>query len=159
MGALFSFACAAAPPGSLREVFFTLAFAAYVGAFFNLNPFLDRDGYHILVDVLREPGLRQRARQQLAQKLSGVARGEQTSPVLGRYAVAGVIWSALGAGFAIIFSLRYYDRLSALAPHRLVLIVFILFYVILFIPVVMQLVMPLFRRVRYGPTEVNRVIR
>ena len=25
---------------------------------FNLNPFLDRDGYHILVDVLREPGLR-----------------------------------------------------------------------------------------------------
>ena len=45
--------------GTTRDVFFQLAFAGYVGAFFNLNPFIDRDGYHILVDYLREPGLRQ----------------------------------------------------------------------------------------------------
>lgn len=159
LGAVFAFACAIAPRGSVRDVFFQLAFGAYVGAFFNLNPFLDRDGYNILVDFLREPGLRQRARQQLSQKLSGVLRGEETSPVLARYAIAGVIWSAVGAGFAIIFSLRYYHRLSALAPHRLVLTVFIVFYAILFIPVITQLFMPLFRRVRYGPSEVNRVIR
>jgi putative peptide zinc metalloprotease protein len=159
MGAVFSVACAVSPHGSLRDVFFQLAFGAYVGAFFNLNPFLDRDGYNVLVDFLREPGLRQRARQQLAQKLSGVARGERGSPVLGRYAIAGVIWSAVGAGFAIVFSLRYYHRLSALAPRHVVLVTFIVFYVLLFIPVLMQLGMPLFRRARYGTSEVNRVIR
>jgi putative peptide zinc metalloprotease protein len=159
MGALFSFACAIAPPGSLREVFFQLAFGAYIGAFFNLNPFLDRDGYNILVDVLREPDLRQRARQQFAQRLSGNLRREETSPVLLRYSIAGVIWSAVGAGFVIIFSNRYYNRLSALAPHKLVLTAFIVFWAILLIPVVMQLGLPLLRRLRFGPAEVNRVIR
>ena len=34
----------------MRDIFFNLAFAAYVGGFFNLNPFIERDGYHILVD-------------------------------------------------------------------------------------------------------------
>jgi putative peptide zinc metalloprotease protein len=148
-----------APPGSLREVFFQLAFGAYVGAFFNLNPFLDRDGYNILVDVLREPRLRQRARQQFAEKLSGTSRGEQTSRVLARYAIAGIIWSAVGAGFAIILSTRYFTRLTALAPRGLILTVFIVFYVILFIPVIVQLGLPLVRRARFGPAEVNRVIR
>jgi putative peptide zinc metalloprotease protein len=159
MGALFSFACAIAPPGSLREVFFQLAFGAYIGAFFNLNPFLDRDGYNILVDVLNEPELRQRARQQFAQRLSGNVRGEQTSPVLLRYSIAGVVWSAVGAGFAVIFSFRYYHRLSAVVDHRLVLATFIVFWVILFVPLVIQLGLPLFRRLRFGPAEVNRVIR
>jgi putative peptide zinc metalloprotease protein len=159
LGAVFSFACAVVGKGTLADVIFQLAFGAYIGAFFNLNPFLDRDGYNILVDVLREPGLRQRARQQLSAKLSGNLPAEQTSPVLFRYAVAGLIWSAVGAGFAVIFSTRYFDRLSHLAPHRLVLTVFIVFWVILFVPLIMQLVLPLFRRARYGPAEVNRVIR
>jgi putative peptide zinc metalloprotease protein len=159
LGAVFSVACAVAPPGSVREVFFQLAFGAYLGAFFNLNPFLDRDGYNILVDVLHEPGLRQRARQQFAQRLSGSVRRDQTSPVLARYAIAGIIWSAVGAGFAVIFSTRYYHRLSALAPHQLVIAVFIAFWILLFIPVVAQLVRPLISRARYGPAEVNRVIR
>ena len=34
----------------MRDIFFNLAFAAYVGGFFNLNPFIERDGYHMLVD-------------------------------------------------------------------------------------------------------------
>ena len=67
-----SAACVLAP-GTVRDIFFQLAFAAYVGACFNLNPFLDRDGYHILVDVLREPGLRRRAREQFARRLAGAA--------------------------------------------------------------------------------------
>ena len=33
---------------------FETEFAAYVGAFFNLNPFIERDGYHMLVDWLRD---------------------------------------------------------------------------------------------------------
>jgi pSer/pThr/pTyr-binding forkhead associated (FHA) protein len=159
LGALFAILCAISPHGSLRDIFFQLAFGCYIGAFFNLNPFLDRDGYMILVDVLREPGLRQRARAQFAERLSGRSRGDQGSPVLGRYALAGLIWSAVGAGFAIVFSTRYYHRLAALAPHGLVLTLFIVFYVLLFVPVIAQLGLPLFKRARFGTAEVNRVIR
>lgn len=159
LGAVFSFACAVAGKGTTGQIIFQLAFGAYLGAFFNLNPFLDRDGYNILVDVLREPGLRQRARQQLTAKLSGNLRGEESSPVLFRYALAGLVWSAVGAGFAVIFSTRYYARFEHLASHKLVLTLFIVFWVILFIPLILQLVLPLFRRYRYGPREVNRVIR
>jgi putative peptide zinc metalloprotease protein len=161
LGAVFSIACAVAGKGTTGEIFFQLAFGAYLGAFFNLNPFLDRDGYNILVDVLREPGLRQRARQQFAQRLSGRSTGEHDSPVLARYAIAGLVWSAVGAGFAIIFSTRYFDRLSKLAPHQhqLVIAAFIAFWIILFIPLVAQLGHPLMRRLRYGTAEVNRVIR
>jgi putative peptide zinc metalloprotease protein len=159
LGAVFAFACAASPPGSVRDVFFQLAFAAYVGAFFNLNPFLDRDGYNILVDVLRERGLRQRARRQLAERLSGTLRREETSPVLARYAIAGVVWSAVGAAFVIILSERYYHELAPLAPPWLVRALFIMFWAVLLVPVVVQLGFPLFQRMRYGPAEVNRVIR
>ena len=159
LGALFSFACWVAPRGSISDVFFQLAFGAYVGAFFNLNPFLDRDGYQILVDWLREPGLRQRARQQFAQKLSGAAPDEETSPVLARYAFAGVIWSAMGAGIAILFAAHYYHHIPAQIPHGLVVAIFVAFCVLLFIPVLVQLGAPLVRRARYGSKEVNRVIR
>jgi putative peptide zinc metalloprotease protein len=159
LGAVFAFACAAAPHGALRDVSFQLAFGAYVGAFFNLNPFLDRDGYNILVDYLREPGLRQRARAQFARRLSGQSRGATGSSVLGRYALAGLIWSAVGAAFVIVLSTRYYDTLAALAPHGVILAGFIAFYVVLFVPVLAQLGLPLLRRWRFGAPEVNRVIR
>jgi hypothetical protein len=162
-GALFSFLCAVWPAGAVRDVYFQLAFGSYVGAFFNLNPFLDRDGYHILVDVLREPGLRQRARRQFAQRLSGAGGGapisDGDSPVLVRYAIFGLIWSVVAAAFVIVFSTRYYDRLLLLAPSGVVIAVFVVFWVVLFIPVIITLGLPLWRRLRYGTTEVNRVIR
>ncbi len=159
LAALFSVACAVAPRGNVRDVFFQLAFAGYVGAFFNVNPFLDRDGYQILCEWLREPNLKQRARQQLRQRLSGRTPPEKTSPVLGRYAVAGLVWSVIGAGFVLVLSLRYYSRLSALAPHSVVLAGFILFGALLLLPIPMALISPLVYRARYGAPEVNRVIR
>lgn len=158
LGAAFSFACAASPAGALREVFFQLAFGAYLGAFFNLNPFLDRDGYSILVDFLREPRLRQRARRQLALRLSGAGVTEATSALLGRYAMAGVIWSAVGACFAVIFSDRYSARLNALLPHGMTLALFLIFYVMVSIPILVQLGAPLIARARFGRGEVNRVL-
>jgi putative peptide zinc metalloprotease protein len=158
MGASFSFACALCPPGSLRDVFFQLAFGGYVGAFFNLNPLVDRDGYMMLVDFLREPRLRRRARRQLARRLSGSHDEEPTSPVLVRYALAGLIWSAVGAVFAVIFSDRYYDQLRGLLPDGITLPLFLAFYIVLFIPVLAQLGLPVIRRVRFGAEEVNRVI-
>jgi hypothetical protein len=59
----------------------------------------------------------------------------------------------------LVLSLRYYDRLSALAPHSVVLGGFILFFIVLLLPVVFALVMPAISRARYGSREVNRVVR
>ena len=62
----------------MRDIFFNLAFAAYVGGFFNLNPFIERDGYHMLVDWLDEPGLRRRAKEQLERRLRGEGSADAT---------------------------------------------------------------------------------
>ena len=159
LAALFSIMCAISPKGNVRDVFFQLAFAGYVGAFFNANPFLDRDGYHILSEWLREPKLKERARAQLKARLSGTMSEDEGSPVLARYAVAGLVWSVIGVGFVLVLSLRYYDRLSLLAPHSVVLGGFILFFIVLLLPVVFALVMPMISRARYGSREVNRAIR
>ena len=115
LGGLFSLACLALPAGSARDVFFQLALAAYVGGLLNLNPMVERDGYHILVDYLREPGLRRRALMQLRWRLSG--RGQlEDSPVLGRYSLFAIAWLVVGAGFAVAMSLRYQAALEALVP-------------------------------------------
>jgi putative peptide zinc metalloprotease protein len=58
LGATFALCCLALGAGALRDVFFQLAFGAYIGAFFNLNPWVPRDGYQIAVDVLRPRALR-----------------------------------------------------------------------------------------------------
>ena len=139
VGAVFAIACLQLPPGALRDICFQLAFAAYVGAFFNLNPFLDRDGYHILVDVLREPGLRRRAREQLTRRLSGAAASDD-SPVLARYAAWGLAWSCLAAVFAIAMTLRYRSTLEAFAPEPWIAwTVLATIWVMLFVPVLVVL--------------------
>ena len=147
LGALFSLCCLGLPAGAARDVLFQLAFAAYVGAFFNLNPFVERDGYQILVDLLREPGLRRRARAQLARRLSGHAPvGE--SAVLVRYAAFGVAWSALAACFAVGMSLRYEPQLAQLFPEPVVWGALALVWAGLFLPVVVMLGAPLRERRR-----------
>jgi putative peptide zinc metalloprotease protein len=158
-GAAFAIACALAPKGNVRDVLFQLAFAAYIGAFFNANPFLDRDGYQILSDWLGQPRLRERARAQLSARLSGSSVDGDGSALLGRYGIAGLVWSLIGAGFVLLLSLRYYDRLAALAPHGLVVGGFIGFFVLLLVPVAIALGGPLLRRARFGAAEVNRVLR
>ena len=95
VGAIFAIACLLLPDGTIRDICFQVAFAGYVGAIFNLNPFIERDGYHMLVDWLREPGLRRRAREQFARRLSGGGRSDD-SPVLARYSLWGLGW--IGAG-------------------------------------------------------------
>ena len=80
MGALFALCCLVLPAGAGRDIFFQLALAAYLGAVFNLNPFVERDGYQILSDLLGEQGLRRRARAQLARRLSGRGAGDDSRP-------------------------------------------------------------------------------
>ena len=115
LGAVFALGCLAAPAGVFRDILFQLAFAAYVGACFNLNPFLDRDGYQILVDVMREPNLRRRAREQLARRLAG-QRDAGDSRLLTRYSVLALAWSVVAAGFVVLMTLRYRAPLAAVAP-------------------------------------------
>ena len=115
LGAVFSLCALLLPPGAVRDIFFNLAFAAYVGGFFNLNPFIERDGYHMLVDWLDEPGLRRRAKEQLERRLKG--QGAPTdSPVLMRYSLWGLGWSVLARRFAIAMTLRYKQTFLALPP-------------------------------------------
>jgi putative peptide zinc metalloprotease protein len=132
----------------VRDIFFNLAFAAYVGAFFNLNPFIDRDGYQILVDVLREPGLRRRAKAQFSRRLSGGEPDPTDSPVLARYSIFGLVWFVLMGFFAIGFSLRYKPIMEQLAPSYVVWAVLATIWVACFIPVIIVLAKPLMTRFR-----------
>ena len=66
--AVFSLA-ALATGGVARGIAFQLALGAYLGALLNLNPLLERDGYHVLVDLLRQPDLRRRAREHVTRRL------------------------------------------------------------------------------------------
>jgi putative peptide zinc metalloprotease protein len=103
--------------GTAASVVFQLALAAYLGAFFNLNPLLDRDGYHLLVDALREPNLRTRSRAHLA----GASEADAPRPrLLAIYGVAALLWSLVGAAIVAVFALRYADRLERIAPPGVV---------------------------------------
>ncbi|WP_217923587.1 FHA domain-containing protein [Miltoncostaea oceani] len=139
------------PAGNTRDVVYQVALAAYIGAFYNLNPFLDRDGYHILVDRLGEPGLRKRARDRLDRRLSGAA------PVAGEegrglriYSLLSLAWMIAAAGFVILLSLLYYDRLTAIAPPEVVWTVLGALYCLLFVPVIAVVARPLLQRRRGG---------
>jgi len=147
IGAIFSICCLVSPAGTVRDIFFQLAFAGYVGAFFNLNPFIERDGYHILVDVLREPGLRRRARAQFARRLSGRGKSDD-SPVLARYAIWGLVWSAAAGAFAVVFSLRYVPIMEELTSKAVVYVVLATLWVAFFLPVVFVVGKPLLDRAR-----------
>jgi putative peptide zinc metalloprotease protein len=149
LGGLFSLCCLALESGTVRDVFFQLAFAAYVGAFFNLNPFIERDGYHMLVDWLREPGLRRRAREQFARRLSGGGRSSD-SPVLAKYSLWGLAWTVLAGLFAVVLTLRYEPIMTALAPAWVVHVVMGTLWVAFFVPALVVVGKPLVQRLR-GP--------
>jgi putative peptide zinc metalloprotease protein len=114
IGGLFSWLCLVLAPHAIRDVCFQLAFGAYLGALVNLNPFVERDGYHILADALRVPGLRRRARAEFQRSLRH--DGAPISPMLRRYALAGLAWSVVAAGIAVAMSLRYAPALESVVP-------------------------------------------
>ena len=152
VGGSFSLLALVLGDGTLRDIFFNLAFAAYVGAFFNLNPFLERDGYHIVVDLMREPGLRRRSRQWLVAILAGRARGSEPHTRMFRiYGVTSVVWLFSGLLFAIIGTKRFYPRLVDLAPREAVWVALGLVYVVALLPVAIVIGRPLLQRWRDAP--------
>jgi pSer/pThr/pTyr-binding forkhead associated (FHA) protein/Zn-dependent protease len=146
LGAVFSLSCLSLAAGALRDIFFQLAFAAYVGGIFNLNPFVDRDGYQILADVLREPGLRKRAREQLRRRLR--REPGKDSALLARYTLVGLGWTVVGVGFAAFMSLRYRPTLERLVPLPVVYALLAMFWLLLLAPLLVSVGGPLFERLR-----------
>jgi putative peptide zinc metalloprotease protein len=153
VGGVVALVALALSPGNFRDILFQVALAAYIGAFFNLNPFLDRDGYHMLVDALGQPGLRRKARDYLALRLAG-----KPTPAVPRslavYAVMSVGWMLLAIVFVVVLSQLYFDRLNAIAPAWAVWAVFGGLYLLLFLPIAFVLGRPLLeRRRRAAPEE------
>jgi putative peptide zinc metalloprotease protein len=147
IGGAFSLYCLVLPPSTLRDIFFQLAFGAYLGAFYNLNPFLDRDGYQLLVDLLREPRLRERAREQFA-RLIAVGPGGAEAPALTRYSLFGLGWSVIGGSFLVAMSFRYQPVLAQLMPPALVWTIMGTMWVGLFTPALAMVGLPLYQRYR-----------
>jgi len=148
LGGAFALAAYGLPAGNVRDVFFQLTLAAYVGALFNLNPFLDRDGYHMLVDALGEPGLRIRARRWLSARLAGQPAEGGHRRALRLYGVLSVGWMAASVLFVALLSRLYYGRLTSIAPPEVVWTVLVGFYLLLFLPVALVLGRPLLERRR-----------
>jgi FHA domain len=134
-GGAFALICLALPAGLLRDVFFQLAFAAYLGALYNLNPLLERDGYQILADVLREPSLRRRSILQLRRRLAGGAQASD-SRVLTRYALFALGWTTVAAAFAVAMSVRYEPVLATLVSPAAAWALLAALWLTLFTPVV-----------------------
>ena len=148
----FAIVCLTAPKGAIRDVAFQAAFAGYVAAFFNLNPFLERDGYHILADKLGVSSLRARARRHLRLRLSGTP-AEDADPALARYAFAGLGWSFAAVAIAVAFSWRFHAPLAEHAPAAVVWVVFGTLWVVLLVPVIVIVAPPLVARLRGAREE------
>ena len=134
LGGACAVAALASEPGAVRDVLYQLTIGAYLGAAFNLNPFVERDGYHVLVDVLREPGLRARAREAFVRRL----RGDGGVPaVLWRYGALGVVWSLVAAALVVAVSLRTAEALRTTVPDAAVGAGLILTWALLLAPVVL----------------------
>jgi putative peptide zinc metalloprotease protein len=147
VGGTFALCCLALGPGAVRDVLFQLAFGAYVGAFFNLNPGVERDGYAILADLLREPALRRKATEQLRRRIEG-DRDAFTSRALARYARLVVGWSLLGAAIAAVLALRYATAFTRLLPSEVVWTLMVALWLVLLVPLAMLVGPPLWRRLR-----------
>ena len=136
LGGAFAVAALASEPGVVRDILYQLTIGAYLGAAFNLNPFIERDGYQVLVDVLREPGLRARAREAFVGRL----RGDGEVPaILWRYGALGVVWSLVSAALVISVSLRTAAALRPAMPDSAVGAGLLLTWTLLLAPVVLLL--------------------
>lgn len=147
LAGLFSLVCLTLPVGTTRDVVFQLAFAAYVGGIFNLNPLLERDGYLILVDALGEPGLRRRAREDLRRRLSGIGM-QARSKTLARYSFFALAWSIVAGGFVGALALRYEATLERLVPRPVAFLALAVLWVVVLLPALAMVVPPALQRLR-----------
>jgi len=99
------------PHGPLAAFFFSWAFVALVDNLFNFCPFLELDGYYLLVDLLEKPMLRARSfafiRGPLWQKLLGRERLTDEEKLFAGFGTASLAWSLVEIYLALkIWELR-----------------------------------------------------
>jgi putative peptide zinc metalloprotease protein len=134
--------------GAVRDVLFQVAFGAYVAGFMNLNPFLDRDGYHMLVDLLREPQLRRRSRARLAGAISGHG-GAPERGLVTAFAFSSLVWLLAAGGLTAGLASLYTDRLVAVSGSRALVWALVgVLAAVAFVPVGLTVLRPL--RERFG---------
>ena len=94
-GAALFWVWAALAPGFARDLCLHLMFIAGVSAvFFNANPLMRYDGYHILADAVREPHLRREAFAALAADVRRVIFGTRAAPRRGLFRLYGILSTA-----------------------------------------------------------------
>ncbi|MDX6628345.1 MAG: putative peptide zinc metalloprotease protein [Gaiellales bacterium] len=149
VGGAFALASLLSGRGALRDIEFQVALGGYLAALFNLSPMLDRDGYHILIDLARQPNLRARARAWLAARISG--RQADGARALVIFSAATILWSIVTALFALAMTLRYYDVMLHFAPRELVWGLLGSFFMVLLIPLFVMIGTPLLHRRTEAP--------
>ncbi|WP_028067850.1 FHA domain-containing protein [Solirubrobacter soli] len=133
--------------GTAGEVAFQVAIAGYLSAFFNLNPLLERDGYHIAIDLLREPDLRRRARAAIARRIAG-QDGEQ-SRVLRNYGIATCGWTLVALWWALLSLERHRDRFEQVLGNAGTTALFVAAAIGLSLPLLAMYVPPLLVRFKH----------
>jgi putative peptide zinc metalloprotease protein len=85
-------------------VAFKLAFAWYLNALFNLNPFLALDGYYLLMDWLEIPNLRARGLSWVSGRLRRRpprwSALDREGRIIALYGVLAILWLAVAANLA-----------------------------------------------------------
>lgn len=148
VGGALSLIGALAGPGLLADLALQLALAAYVGAVVNLNPLLERDGHHMLEDLVGEPALRRRAQDHLARRMAGTRRHGAVSRATLIYGIASLVWLVGVAALVMAASWQVMPRLEAAAPTPVVWTGLGALYILLLMPVVVHLGRPLIGRHR-----------
>jgi putative peptide zinc metalloprotease protein len=101
---------------ALGPLAFKLAFAWYLNALFNLNPFLALDGYYLLMDWLEIPNLRARGLSWVGGRLRGRPPRwsglDREGRLVALYGVLAVLWLAIAAN--LIYRI-WADRVTGLA--------------------------------------------
>jgi putative peptide zinc metalloprotease protein len=144
LGGAFALAALLLPFGG--AAWFQLAVAGYTGALLNLNPCVERDGYHVLADALDEPNLRRRAQEELARRVGG--RPGRGGAVVLRYALAGLTWSAVAGALAAAAVLRASEHVRADVPASVGWAGAALVGLLCMSPVLLNLALPAVARVR-----------
>jgi putative peptide zinc metalloprotease protein len=146
LAGLCSIVAVVAPGDTAGDVAFQVALAGYLGAFYNLNPLLERDGYHALVDLLHQPDLRRRFRERLA----GIEdeRDPSDPDALKRYAVATLVWTVLAIALTATLLGRHRERLANVLGDTPALTLIIVACVAVTLPLLLLYVPPLYARLQ-----------
>ncbi|MCZ7574730.1 MAG: M50 family metallopeptidase [Ardenticatenaceae bacterium] len=108
---------------SLNPVLFQVAFVCYFGAFMNLLPLLECDGYFVLMDLLEIPMLRKKAlaflKESVVDKLKARSPFNREEKILASFGLLSAVSTGLIVVFAVyMWQSRVMAMLGELASGR-----------------------------------------